>query len=71
MLGEFALSRRELPAEAAETLVALVLRRRKPLERRAHNQFERLFAERPGAFARRISAYFAHPKHKAPAAKTK
>ena len=48
MLGEFALARRELPAEAAEAFVALVLRRRKPLERRAAAQFERLFAERPG-----------------------
>jgi CHAD domain-containing protein len=65
VLGEFALSRRELPAEASETLVALVLRRRKPLERRAAAQFDRLFAERPGAFAKRIAAYLAHPQHKA------
>ena len=64
VLGEFALSRRELSAEAAENLVELVLRARRPLERRAHSQFERSFAERPGAFARRISAYFAHPQHK-------
>jgi CHAD domain-containing protein len=65
VLGEFALSRRELPAEAAEALVALVLRRRKPLERRAAAQFDRLFAERPGAFAKRIAAYLEHPQHKA------
>jgi CHAD domain-containing protein len=65
VLGEFALSRRELPAEGSEALVALVLRRRKPLERRAAAQFDRLFAERPGAFAKRIAAYLAHPQHKA------
>jgi CHAD domain-containing protein len=66
VLGEFALARRELPAEAAEALTALILRRRRPLERRAAAQFGRLFAERPGAFARRIEAYLAHPHHKAP-----
>ena len=65
VLGEFALTRRELPGEAAEALVALVLRRRKPLERRAAALFARLFAERPGAFARRIAAYLEHPQHKA------
>jgi CHAD domain-containing protein len=65
VLGEFALARRELPAESAETLVALALRRRKPQERRAAAQFERLFAERPGAFARRIAAYLANPQHRA------
>jgi CHAD domain-containing protein len=57
VLGEFALSRRELSPEAAEALVALVLKRRKPLERRAAGQFARVFAERPGAFARRIGGY--------------
>ncbi len=67
VLGEFALSRREVSAEAAEHLVALVLRARRPVERRARSQFERLFAERPGAFARRIGAYIAHPQHKTPA----
>jgi hypothetical protein len=45
--------------------VALVLRRRKPLERRAAALFARLFAERPGAFARRIAAYLEHPQQKA------
>jgi CHAD domain-containing protein len=62
MLGEFALARHELPAPAAETLVELVLRKRKRLETRARVRFERAFAERPGAFARRISAYLAHPQ---------
>ncbi len=65
VLGEFALSRRELSGEAAEALVALVLRKRKPLERKAAQQFERLFAERPGAFERRMAAYLAHPQQKA------
>jgi CHAD domain-containing protein len=64
MLGEFALSRRELTAEAAEALVALVLRRRKPLERRAFEQFSRIFAERPGAFERRFAGYLMHPQKK-------
>jgi CHAD domain-containing protein len=65
VLGEFALSRRELSSEASEALVALVLQRRKPLERRAAAQFGRLFAERPGAFAKRIAAYLAQPQNKA------
>jgi len=65
VLGEFALARRELPSEAGEQVVALVLRRRKPLERKAHAQFDRLFAERPGAFTRRIAAYLSHPQRKA------
>jgi CHAD domain-containing protein len=67
VLGEFALSRRELSGEGAEGLVALVLRKRKPLERKAAQQFERLFAERPGAFERRMAAYLAHPQQKAAA----
>jgi CHAD domain-containing protein len=66
VLGEFALARRELSREAADELVALVLRRRKPLERRAAAQFGRLFAERPGAFERRMAAYLAHPQRKPP-----
>jgi CHAD domain-containing protein len=64
VLGEFALSRRELAGEDAEALVALVLRKRKPLERKAARQFERLFAERPGAFERRMAAYLAHPQQR-------
>jgi CHAD domain-containing protein len=64
VLGEFALSRRELSGEAAEALVALVLRKRKPLERKAALQFERLFAERPGAFERRMAAYLSHPQQR-------
>ncbi len=64
VLGEFALSRRELSTDAVEALVTLVLSRRRPLERKAKAQFERLFAERPGAFARRIEGYLEHPQRK-------
>ena len=67
VLGEFALSRREVTSEAIEEFVALVLRKRRPLERRARSQFERLFAERPGAFGRRIACYLAHPQKGSPA----
>jgi CHAD domain-containing protein len=66
VLGEFALARRELSTEASEQLVKLVLRRRRPLERKAAAQFERIFAERPGAFARRIAGYLAHPQQGPP-----
>ena len=64
MLGEFALTRRELEPEAAQAVVVAVLRRSKPLERRARDQFERAFAERPGGMARRLAAYLAHPQRK-------
>jgi len=62
VLGEFALSRRELSAEAIAAFVAVVLKKRRPSEKRAREQFERLFAERPGAFARRMASYLAHPQ---------
>lgn len=61
MLGEFGLSRRELSAGDAQAFVEAVERRRKPLARKAHAQFERSFAERPGAFARRFLTYMEHP----------
>ena len=35
--------------------------KQKKLKRRAHVEFERLFAETPSAFAARIAAYLAHP----------
>ncbi len=62
VLGEFALSRRELSTSAAEAVAAAALSRRKTPERRARAQFARLFAERPGAFERRFAAYVAHPQ---------
>jgi CHAD domain-containing protein len=66
LLGEFALARHELPPAAGEALVALVLRRRKPLEKRAAGKYGRLFAERPGGFARRLAGYLEHPQNRAP-----
>jgi len=62
MLGEFALSRLELPHGVAEEILDRVLSNRRPIERRAREQFERLYAERPGAFMRRMRAYLAHPR---------
>jgi CHAD domain-containing protein len=62
VLGEFALRLRSLDVDATEAFVEAVQKRRKPLERKARAQFERAFAERPGAFARRMTAYMAHPQ---------
>lgn len=62
MLGEFALSRRELARGAAEAVVSEVLKRRRPLERKSQERFERVFAERPNAFMKRIGAYLLHPQ---------
>jgi CHAD domain-containing protein len=62
MLGEFALSCQEAPREIAAEIVDCVLAKRGPIERRARGQFERLYAERPGAFMRRMGAYLAHPR---------
>ncbi len=64
ILAEFARGRPELPSAEAEGLIALVAHRSRPLERRANEQFSRLFLERPGAFERRIAAYLEHPQHK-------
>jgi len=64
VLAEFARGRPELPPEEAEGLLALIARRRRPLERRAGEQFARLFSERPGAFERRIAAYLERPQQK-------
>jgi CHAD domain-containing protein len=64
VLAEFARGRPELPPGEAERLIALVVRRRRPLERRASDRFSRLFAERPGAFERRIAAYLERPQRK-------
>ncbi len=64
VLAEFARGLPELPPEEAQGLLALVARRRRPLERRASDRFSRLFAERPGAFERRIAAYLERPQRK-------
>jgi lipoprotein-anchoring transpeptidase ErfK/SrfK len=64
VLAEFARGRSKLPVDQAEALIALIALRRRPLERRAGEQFARLFRERPGAFERRIAAYLERPQHK-------
>ncbi len=64
VLAEFARSRAELPPAEADGLIAIVAQRRRPLERRASDRFARTFAERPGAFERRIAAYLERPQHK-------
>jgi CHAD domain-containing protein len=62
VLAEFARGRPELPHQQAKGLIALIARRQRPLERRASEQFSRLFSERPGAFERRIAAYLERPQ---------
>ncbi len=64
VLAEFARGRPELPPGEAEGLIALITRRRRPLERRASDRFSRLFAERPRAFERRIAAYLECPQQR-------
>jgi hypothetical protein len=44
-----------------EELGARITLKQNKLKRRAHVEFERLFAETPSAFATRIAAYLAHP----------
>ncbi|HYC26049.1 MAG TPA: CHAD domain-containing protein [Roseiarcus sp.] len=61
ILAEFAASRREIsPAENAALLKAIE-RQQQRLVRRAHRQFERLFAESPSALYSRILAYLENP----------
>jgi CHAD domain-containing protein len=64
VLADFAHGRPELPAGAAEALSASIVRRRRPLERRAKVQFARLFAERARAFERRVGRYLQHPQRR-------
>jgi CHAD domain-containing protein len=64
VLAEFARGRSELPREEFDGLIALIEQRARPLERRAEEQFSRLFAERPGAFERRLAIYLERPQHK-------
>jgi CHAD domain-containing protein len=61
VLGRFAADRGELPPEALEALTARMAGKQKKLRRRAKADFERLFAETPGAFATRLAAYLARP----------
>ena len=64
VLAAFVHGRPELSREETEALLALIARRRRPLERRAGERFARLFAERPSAFERRLAAYLERPQHK-------
>jgi CHAD domain-containing protein len=61
VLGTFAAEHGELPPQALEDLGVRMEAKQKKLKRRAHVEFERLFAETPNAFATRIAAYLNHP----------
>ncbi|MGB7977471.1 MAG: CHAD domain-containing protein, partial [Roseiarcus sp.] len=61
VLESFAAEHGDLPQEALENLGARIAAKQHKLRRRAHVEFERLFAETPNAFATRIAAYLSHP----------
>ena len=61
VLGTFAAEHGELPPQALEDLGARIESKQNKLRRRANVEFERLFAEKPNAFATRIAAYLGHP----------
>jgi CHAD domain-containing protein len=61
VLETFAAAHSGLSTQALEELGARITLKQNKLKRRAHVEFERLFAETPTAFATRIAAYLAHP----------
>jgi CHAD domain-containing protein len=61
VLGTFAAEYGELPPQALQDLGSRVTAKQTKLGRRANVEFERLFAEKPNAFATRIGAYLANP----------
>ncbi len=61
VLETFAAEHSGLSTQALEQLGARITLKQKKLKRRAHVEFERLFAETPSAFATRIAAYLSHP----------
>ena len=61
VLAEFAAARGGLTPEALKDLTARTAEKQKKLRRRAEEEFDRLFAETPGAFAARLAAYLARP----------
>ena len=61
VLETFAAEHGGLSAQALEELGARIKQKQAKLKRRAHVEFERLFAETPSAFATRIAAYLANP----------
>jgi CHAD domain-containing protein len=61
VLSKFAAERGGLTPEATEELSAQMAPKQRKLRRRARADFDRLFAERPSAFAVRLAAYLARP----------
>jgi CHAD domain-containing protein len=61
VLETFAAEHSGLSTQALEHLGARISLKQEKLKRRAHVEFERLFAETPSAFATRIAAYLANP----------
>ncbi len=64
VLAGFAARRSELDPAALAQLQKRVDARQQKLRRRAETETERLFAEKPEAFAARIAAYLARPVNK-------
>ena len=64
MLAKFAAGRGGLSPEAQTDLTARLEAKQKKLKRRARTEFDRLFAERPRAFADRLTAYLERPMEK-------
>jgi CHAD domain-containing protein len=61
VLAQFAAARGDLKPEALKDLGGRTAAKQKKLRRRAQAEFDRLFAETPGAFAARLAAYLARP----------
>lgn len=64
VLATFATERASLEPEALAGLMARLAAKQKKLRRRAETEFDRLFAETPGAFSERLSAYLQRPMAK-------
>ncbi len=64
VLATFATERAALAPEALVELMARLRAKQKKLRRRAEDEFDRLFAETPDAFAERLSAYLHRPMEK-------
>ncbi len=61
VLGKFAAERGGLIPEALQELSARMAPKQRKLRRRAKDEFDRLFAETPSAFAARLLAYLERP----------
>jgi CHAD domain-containing protein len=64
VLAAFATKRASLEPEALAGLMARLAAKQKKLRRRAKTEFDRLFAESPAAFSKRLSAYLRRPMAK-------